>query len=158
MTSKPSKIVLGDCVIGNIPSVCDNKKNTQQKNRKTSQKKNTQQKKRKTSKKNKESPDLSNQPNRKQLPSVHHTYFDDVVVESKPVLSAHAKDRLKQGRQGKYINKRSHNKQVIVTVLPKKYDFDSTMHEIPFAIKHNKKRDFNKELKDFAAVKSNYLH
>lgn len=34
MTSKPSKIILGDWVIGNRPSVCegDNKKNTQQKN------------------------------------------------------------------------------------------------------------------------------
>ena len=96
--------------------------------------------------------------NKKKESSVHHTYFDDTVVESKPVLSAHAKDRLKQGRQGKYITKRSHNTQVVVTVLPKKYDFDLTMHEIPFAIKHNKKRDFNKELKDFAAVENNYLY
>ena len=73
-----------------------------------------------------------------------HDLFDDFNVEAKPVFSRHAKDRLREGRQGKYVSrtcKYSHNKKVVVTVLP-----HGKNHTIPY-IQRNKKDNINEKIK-----------
>ena len=73
-----------------------------------------------------------------------HDLFDDFNIEAKPVFSRHAKERLREGRQGKYVSrtcKYSQNKKVVVTVLPHGKD-----HAIPF-IHRNKKDNVNEKIK-----------
>jgi len=73
-----------------------------------------------------------------------HDMFDDFKIEAKPVFSKHAKDRLREGRQGKYITrtcKYSHNKKVVVTVLP-----HGRNHAIPF-VHRNKKDNMTEKIK-----------
>jgi len=73
-----------------------------------------------------------------------HDLFDDFNIEAKPVFSRHAKERLREGRQGKYVSrtcKYSQNKKVVVTVLP-----HGKNHTIPF-VHRNKKDDVNQKIK-----------
>lgn len=72
-----------------------------------------------------------------------HDYFDDFNIEAKPVFSKHAKDRLKQGRQGSYVTKTKKNKKIVVTVLP-----HGKNHEIA-TIHQNRKNNINEKINKY---------
>ena len=59
----------------------------------------------------------------------------DTTVESKPVWTNHAKQRLNEGRKGDYVCKRKKNKTIIVTVLP-----SGSNHDIP-SIQYRRKEN-----------------
>jgi len=80
--------------------------------------------------------------------------FDDFMVESKPTFCNHARVRLKEGRQGKYITRKSRrgHRRIVVTVLPKHFEHKIPKHwdthKIPLALKFGK-YSLNKKLDEW---------